>query len=432
MILCIDIDAFFVSVEQALNPLLKGKAVIVGGVPSQRGVVASASYEARRFGIKAGMPLSHAYRLYPHAVFLGGNFRNYQHFSAQFHEILNHYSPAVEMTSLDEAFLDIRGTKRLFGEPVELGCRIKSKIKEQLDLPTTVGIARTRTIAKIAADQAKPDGLACILKENELTFLKPLPVNVLPGIGPKNFEVLKNLNIKTVEDFLKTPSWVLSLALGIQSRWIRLIISTPMEESIICSDSSPGPTTGGFTPDTNPGKSDKLSDQPHFLTGRVKSVSRETTFEEDTLDLDFIKATIYYLLERACFSLRQIHRQAQRVEIKVRFSDFKTVSTQTKIPATHIQQTIYPVALKLFRSLLTDRKRIRLVGVSLSNLTGGTAQSSLFDRRAEKLIELNCALDQARGRFGYGSLFTARTFCLRDHYHEDHDGYVLHTPSLSQ
>jgi len=300
MILCIDIDAFFVSVEQALNPHLKGKPVIVGGVPSQRGVVASASYEARRYGIKAGMPLSHAYRLCPQAIFLHGNFRNYKAYSEKFYEILTHYSPIVEMASLDEAFLDIKGTKRLFGEPEELGQKLKNEIREKLSIPTTIGIARTRTIAKIAVDAAKPDGLFVIYKDNELPFLKPLPVDVLPGIGPKNFEILNHLNIKTVEDFLKTPSWILNLALGVHSQSIRFLIQ------------------GG----------------DYKFIPKTKSVSRETTFEEDTLDLDFIEATIYYLLERACCTLRAENLLAQKLTAKVRFSDQLSAEPLSGHPAT--------------------------------------------------------------------------------------------------
>lgn len=430
MILCIDIDAFFVSVEQALNPHLRGKPVIVGGQPNERGVVASASYEARRYGVRAGMPLSHAHRLCPQAIFLYGNYRNYETYSEKFYEILTHYSPTVEMTSLDEAFLDIKGTQRLFGEPQILGQKLKSKIQEKLSIPTTIGIARNRTIAKIAADHAKPDGLLFIPRGSEQQFILPLSVDVLPGIGPKNLEVLNRLGISKVEDFLKTPSWILNLALGVQARLIRFLIQggdyrTPLEmptnnaESI--KSTSPVTTT-----------SHGLSNRPAFLTGQAKSVSRETTFAEDTLDLEFVESLIYYLLERACHALRAENLLAQKATVKVRFSDFKTVLTQKKISATNCQQIIFPVAKHLLRSLLKERKRIRLVGVNLSNLISETNQYLLFDKRIERLNHLNLALDRVRIRYGFGSVLAGKIMVLQDCYTKDNNGYILHTPSLSQ
>ncbi len=398
MILCIDIDAFFVSVEQALNPHLRGKPVIVGGLPSQRGVVASASYEARRYGIKAGMPLSHAYRLCPRAIFLRGSFHNYEAYSAQFYEILTHYSPLVEMASLDEAFLDIRGTKRLFGEPEELARKIKSEIRERLSLPTTIGIASNRTIAKIATDYAKPDGLIVIPQGKEIEFLSPLPVGVLPGIGPKNFEILNCLGIEKVEDFLRTPPSILNLALGSQARIINFLIY------------------GG----------------DYKYLPKTRSVSRETTFNEDTLDLDFVEAMVYYLLERACHQIRSENLLGRTISVKIRFSDFKTVSTQRKIFPTNCQQIIFPVARTLLHSLLKERKRIRLVGVNISELIPANNQKTLFDKKTEKLKLLNSALDRIRKRFGFSSVFSARVLRLKDHYQENTDGYILHTPSLSQ
>ena len=398
MYICIDLDAFFVSVEQALDPSLLHKPVIVGGLPQERGVVASASYEARKFGIRSGMPTSLAYRLCPRAIFLRGNFQHYRLYSNRFHGIISSYSPEVNMVSIDEAYINTAGTQRLFGTPLELAHKMKTKIKEILNIPSSVGIARTRVFSKIACEQSKPNGTIAVSQKDEIPFLTPLGVHVLPGIGPKNVAVLKNLNINTVQELLKTPDWILETALGSYYKILKFFIQGGDYQ---CSDT-------------------------------MKSISRETTLHEDTLNRDLIYALLFYLTERACSTLRKKKLLARTVTVKTRFSDFKTISRRTKIPACNAQQIIFEFGAKILEESLKEKKRIRLIGIALSGFDYDGLQSSMFMLKEERLNRLNYALDKARNRFGFNALFAANTTVLKKHFKNSEHGYTLHTPSLSQ
>ncbi len=398
MYLCADLDAFFVSVEQVLNPSIKGKPVIVGGLPEERGVVASASYEAREFGIHSGMPTARAHRLCPHALFLKGNFEHYTLYSERFYEILSSFSPDITMASIDEAYLNIKGTKRLFGPPPVLAQKLKTAIKTNLHIPVSIGIARTKVFSKIACDQSKPDGLLNITPAKETQFLAPLAVSALPGIGPKHVEILRNLNITTIQELLETPDWVLYVALGNYSKVIKFLI------------------TGGDI----------------IGYDRVKSISRETTFPEDTIDKDFLRALLYYLIERGCTTLRKKKLRARTVTVKVRFSDFKTVSKRTTILPSNAQQKFFKHSTHILDDLLQEKKRVRLIGIALSQLQYDGLQPSLFGVREERLNRLNCAVDRARNKYGFNVLFPANTVVLKRHFKKAQNGYTLHTPSLSQ
>jgi DNA polymerase-4 len=398
MYLCIDLDAFFVSVEQALNPSLAGKPVVVGGLPQERGVVASASYEARKFGIHSGMPTSLAYRLCPQAIFLKGKFRYYQAYSQRFHEIINSYSPDVDMVSIDEAYIDTRGTGRLFGAPLEVASKLKNQIKYILNIPSSIGIARTKVFSKIACEQSKPDGTLVISKEKEIAFLSPLSVSVLPGIGPKHVEILNNLNIHTVKELIQTPNWIAETALGNYYKILQFFIH------------------GG--------------DYQSFDT--VKSISRETTLHEDTINRDLICALFYYLTERACSTLRKKKLLARTLTVKIRFSDFKTISKRTKMPSGCAQQIIFELGIRLLQEILKERKRVRLIGVALSGFEHDGLQPSIFKLKEERLHRLNNALDMVRNKFGFNSLFAANTIILKRNFEDTKHGYTLHTPSLSQ
>ncbi|MBE0433998.1 DNA polymerase IV [candidate division WOR-3 bacterium] len=398
MYLCIDLDAFFVSVEQALDPSLAGKPVIVGGLPQERGVVASASYEARKFGVHSGMPTSLAYRLCPRAIFLRGNFQNYRLYSSRFHEIICTYSPNVDMVSIDEAYINVAGTQRLFGPPLEIAGKMKSDIKKILNIPSSIGIARTRVFSKVACEQAKPGGTLAVPKKDEMAFLAPLGVNVLPGIGPKNAGILKNLNINTVEELIRTPDWILETALGSYYKILKFFIQ------------------GG----------------DYKCTDTMKSISRETTLDEDTMNQDLIYALLYYLTERACSTLRKKRRLAKTLTVKTRFSDFKTVSRRSTMPAGNAQQVMFETGARILAETLKEKKRIRLIGVALSGFEYDGLRSSMFMLREERLNRLNGALDRVRGKFGFNSLFAANTTVLKKHFGNNNDGYTLHTPSLSQ
>lgn len=398
MFLCVDLDAFFVSVEQALNPSLIGKPVVVGGLPTQRGVIASASYEARKFGLHSGMPTAQAYRLCPQAIFLRGNFRHYQWYSMMFYEIINSYSPEVNIASIDEAYINIKGTERLFGPPMTLAQKLKTEIKTKLNISASTGIARTKVFAKIVCDRSKPNGMLVILPGDEIKFLSPLAVNVLPGIGPRHLEILRNLNINTVRELIKTPDWVLHTALGNYYKTIKFFIYG-----------------GDFV-----------------FRDCVKSISRETTLPEDTIDKALVYALFYYLIERGCNTLRERKLVAKTLTAKIRFSDFKTVSKRTTIPSTNAQQRIFKYGSSILENLLKERKRVRLVGITLSRFGYDGLQPSMFAVKEERLNRLNYALDSVRDKFGFNSLFPANTITMKKHYKETGDGYTLHTPSLSR
>ncbi|KPK64141.1 hypothetical protein AMJ83_03865 [candidate division WOR_3 bacterium SM23_42] len=398
MFLCIDLDAFFVSVEQALNPSLTGKPVIVGGLPQERGVVASASYEARKFGIHSGMPTSLAYRLCPQAIFLKGKFQYYQLYSRQFHQIISSYSPDIDMVSIDEAYINARGTQRLFGTPLELACTLRSNIKNILKIPSSVGIARTKVFSKIACEQSKPNGTLAVPVKDETKFLSPLNVGVLPGIGPKHVEILHNLNINTVEELIKTPDWIVETALGNYYKILKFFIHGGDYQSV----------------DT------------------MKSISRETTLHEDTINRELIYALLYYLTERACNTLRKKKRIAKTLTVKIRFSDFKTISRRTKIPAGNAQQIIFKLGTRILEEMLKEKKRVRLIGIALSGLEKDGLQPSMFRLKEERLNRLNSALDRVRNKFGFNSLSAANSIILKRSFEDTKNGYTLHTPSLSQ
>ncbi|MCX7995240.1 MAG: DNA polymerase IV [candidate division WOR-3 bacterium] len=376
MYLCVDLDAFFVSVERVFNPRLRGKPVVVGALPGERGVVASASYEARSYGIKSGIPVSRAYKLCPHAIFIRPDFRKYEAFSEKFKEILYHYSPVVEKVSIDEAFVDIRGTERLFGPPLNLACSLKKEIRETLKLPCSIGIARTKVIAKIVCDRSKPDGLLMVEPEQEKWFLFSLPVDVLPGIGPKSVEILRNLNINNVKDFFQTPDWILEAALGRGYRLIKSFISG-----------------GDFQ-----------------ILNTMKSMSHETTLTEDTRDWELITGVFYQLLESLCQRLRQNRLVARVCTIKIRFSDFKTITRRVVLTSgTNSQQKIYRFCMPVLQKMLKENKRVRLIGLSFSRFQNEGLQPSIFYGSEDRLNRFNLALDSARARFGSGAIFSANT-----------------------
>ena len=382
MFLCIDLDAFFVSVEQALNPNLIGKPVIVGGLPSERGVVASASYEARKFGIHSGMPTAQAHKLCPDAVFLRSNFHYYEKYSSKFYEILHSYSPEVNMVSIDEAYLNIKGTERLFGPPLILAQKLKTGIKKKLDIPASIGIARTRVFAKICCNRAKPNGILLVLPKDEIAFLSPLSVDVMPGIGPKHLEVLKNLNINTVQELIKASDWVLETALGNYYKILKFFIS------------------GG----------------DYEFHDSMKSISRETTMAEDTINKEIIYALFLYLTERGCNTLREEGLLAKTLTIKVRFSDFKTITKRTKMAANNAQQIIFEYGARVLEELLKEKKRVRLIGIALSGFEYDGLQPSMFLAKEDRLSQLNYALDKTREKFGFDCLLTANTSNLKEHF----------------
>jgi len=399
----IDLDAFFVSVEQALNPALQGKPVVVGGRPDQRGVVASASYEARAFGLHAGMPLTTACRLCPQATFIAGSFPKYRDTSQKFMAILADFSPYAEPVSLDEAYLDVTGFESIYGSIEQMALAIKQRIKDELGLCGSAGIASCKVVAKVASELSKPDGLLEVTAGEERSFLAPLPIAKLPGIGKKTERILNGLGIHTIGELSIMPLAALKSHFGASGellhRYARGIDTSKVE-------SHPA----------------------------AKSISRETTFGKDTRDQSLLKGTLRYLSERVGSELRQRGKQARCVTLKLRYTDFTTITRRhTLRQGTDADQTISDIGLKLLKRALSQEKQlVRLIGIGVSNLVEPGRQLDMYDSSAQTLEQLNRAIDRIRKKYGFTAIQTGQTLLLKDIFPPSEEGYTLHTPSLSQ
>jgi DNA polymerase-4 len=376
-ILHIDLDAFFVSVEQALNPKLKGKPVIVGGDPERRGVVSSASYEAREFGIHAGMPLSQARRLCPQATFIQANFPRYRDASAKFMEVLADFSPYIEPLGIDEAYLDATGCDEPYGSPGKLALAIKERIHKELKLTASVGIATGKVIAKIASDLSKPDGLLEIAPGEERDFLNPLPVAKLPGVGKKTEQALKHMGISTIGELASLPLGAVKEHFGkfgiAVHRYAKGIDGRRVE-----------------------------------APGESKSISQQITFAQDSLDRHFLEANLRHMCQEVGAELRCRDKQARCVTLRLRYADFKTITRQATLKAaSNSNQIIFAAALQLLNRVLVQKgKPIRLIGVKASNLVGREKQLDMFDSRVERLEKLNKAIDQIHRKYGQTAIKT--------------------------
>ena len=367
----IDLDAFFVSVEQALSPELKGKPVIVGGDPERRGVVASASYEARPFGIHAGMPLSKARRLCPQAIFIKANFSRYRDSSAKFMEILADFSPDIEPLGLDEAYLDVTGCEEPYGSPRKLALAIKERINKELKITASVGIATCKVVAKIASDLCKPDGLLEIAQGEEQAFLNSLPIAKLPGVGEKTEQSLKEMGITTIGELALLPLDKIERQFG---------------------------AMGALLHSYARGIDEREVEAP----GEAKSISQELTFARDTLDRDFLEANLHNLCQEVCQELRSQNKSTKCVAIKLRYTDFKTITRQVTLQeASDVTRVIFATAQQLLsKTLAKQGKPIRLIGIRVSNLVGGETQLPMFDPRVAKFGHLDQAVDRIRKKYG--------------------------------
>lgn len=367
----IDLDAFFVSVEQALNPELKGKPMIVGVDPERRGVVASASYEARRFGIHAGMPLSRARRLCSQAILIKANFARYRDASNRFMEILADFSPDIEPLGLDEAYLDVTGCTEPYGSPRQLALTIKERVNRELKITASVGIASCKVVAKIASDLCKPDGLLEVAPGEERAFLTPLPIARLPGVGEKTEQALKAMRVTTIGELASLSLETVRRALG---------------------------ATGAMLHSYARGIDDRQVEAP----GEAKSISQELTLAHDTLDSNFLEATLHSLCQEVCQELRSQNKRAKCVSIKLRYADFKTVARQvTLAEASSVTQVISAEAQQLLTKALAERgKRVRLIGTRVSSLVGEEQQLPMFDSKVEEPQRLDRAIDRIRRKYG--------------------------------
>ena len=382
-ILHIDMDAFFASVERLLDPALEGRPVIVGGDPGSRGVVAAASYEARAFGVRSAMPLARAGKLCPHAVYLPGNFAAYTHYSRLARGILGEYTPLVEPAGIDEAYLDLTGCRLAFGEPADVAREIRRRIRDELGLPASAGLSTAKVVSKVASEVAKPDGFREVPPGGELSFLAPLPVEALPGVGPVCRGSLRDMGIRTVGELSLLPVEALESLLG---SWGRVLHEHA-----------------------------RGIDRRRLEERRApKSISRETTYKTDTIDYPMVRSTLLLLSEKCCLALRAEGLAVTRVAVKLRHSDFNTyMKFRTLSVPTDQEQAIYRIACELFERLLDRGVRIRLVGVALSELVGAGCQGELFPGRAGRgslgMDRLNDSVDTIRHRYGFSAIVRGST-----------------------
>jgi len=403
-IMHIDLDAFFVSVEQAHNPKLKGKPVIVGGKPEERGVVAASSYEAREFGIHSGMSLQRAYKLCPQAIFIEGGIHKYLDTSLKFMAILMSFSPLIEPVGIDEAFLDVTGFESLHGSTREMGEKIRRRVKKELKVNASVGIAGGKIVAKVASEKAKPDGLLEVPPGTDAQFLSPLAIGDMPGIGRKTEATLRGIGIDTIGKLAKLPPDTLKSYFGVTGRVLYRFARG-------------------------------IDDSRVELPPEAKSISRETTFSVDSHDRSLIEATLRYLSERVGRKLRERNKQARTITVKVRGADFSTATRRRTLgTATDADQMIFKTGLDLLnRELKIQRQAIRLIGIGVSHLGETGRQLDMLDNTAAKLEQLNKAVDKIRKKYGFTSIQTGRTCRLKDIFPgDDNRGYTLHTPSLSR
>jgi len=374
-ILHVDMDAFFVSVELLERPELRGKPVIVGGQPNQRGVVTAASYEARKYGVHSAMPLRTAGRLCPHGVYLDGHHEKYSEWSDRVAALLAKFSPTVEMVSIDEAYLDLAGTERLHGPPFAAADKLLRLITRSTGLPCSGGLAATRLVAKVASDQAKPRGLLYVAPGAEARFLAPLAVRKIPGIGKVTERALGALSITTVEQLAAYQQDKLEEIFG---QW-----GTALYRKARGGDS-----------------------YEFLIDAEPKSISHNHTFSEDTDDATALSAVLSHLSQKACKRLREAGLATRTLTLTIRYKGFDTYTrAKTLAEPACLDGDIFAVMQKLFQQHRNPSRKVRLLGVSLSGLTHGDGQLDLLDaERRSKLNKLTSATDKLRDRFGFGSV----------------------------
>jgi len=368
-----DLDSFFVSVEILKNPSLKGKPVIVGG-HNERGIVTTCTYEARKFGVHSAMPMKTAMRLCPQAIVLSGTYSEYSRYSHWVTQIIASKAPLFEKASVDEFYIDLHGMDRFF-DPLKWTIDLRELITNETGLPISFGIAKNKMVAKMATNEAKPNGYLQVPLGKEKEFLAPLEVNKIPGVGEQAEKILNYHKIKLIRDIHNTTPENLERLLG---KW-----------GYELWNKSQGDHTSVIKEYREP-----------------KSISKENTFEENVYDIEFLMSEIVRMTEKICFDLRREAKVAGCVTIKLRYPDFETTSRQASIPFTSADDEIIPVAKTLFHQLYKKGKSIRLLGVRLSNFSNDALQANLF-HDTEKKNTLYKALDDVKNRFGKSSVMRA-------------------------
>lgn len=393
----VDMDAFFVSVEELSNPELKGKAVVVGGQRDERGVVSAASYAARKFGVHSAMPLRTAAKLCPHAIFLDGHPDLYREYSSKAAVVLQDFSPAVEMASIDEAYLDMSGTEKLHGPPMRSAHKLHGKMKERTGLNCSIGIGSSRLMAKICSDQAKPNGVLYVLPGQEQRFLAPLDVGKIPGVGKVTKAHLNQMGIVRIGDLLQVEESLLEENFG---KW--------------------GPALAGKA---------RGEDAGAWFAGEVgeewqaKSISHEHTFGQDTRDRERLESTLARLSEMVGRRVREQGFHARTLQLKLRYSDFTTITRAHSLATpTSVDTEIFATTRKLFLDHWEAGRAVRLLGVQASNFEDAPEQLELLqgDNRGKWARALS-ASDRLRDKYGESAVFLAKGMrgAFRERVHEN-------------
>ncbi len=365
-----DLDAFFVSVECINDPSLKGKPLIVGG-SRDRGVVAACSYEARKFGVHSAMPMKKALQLCPQAVLLKGSRSDYSKYSRMVTQIISDRAPLFEKASIDEFYIDISGMEKYY-KPYEWTINLREEIIRETGLNISFGLGVNKMIAKIATDEAKPNGYLIVPPGKEMEFLAPLKVNKIPGVGEHTYRALLDMGIEYIRDITNTDPLLLENRLG--KYGLELVQKAKgIHHGIV---------------------------EPYH---EAKSVSTENTFDENTGDMEFLMSELVRMTEKVAFELRDDNKTAGVIAVKIRYPDFETTSRQTTIPYTFYDDELIPVAKDLFHKLYRKGEKIRLLGVRLSELTSHAVQTNLFSDK-EKKSGLYKAIDSVKNKFGKGSI----------------------------
>jgi len=374
----VDLDAFFASVEELLNPSLCGKPLIVGGSPDSRGVVCSASYPARKYGVRSAMPVAQAVRLCPHAIVVPARHNEYGKHSSAVMKVLAQFSPSMEQVSIDEAFLDVTGCESLWGPVAKMGRLIQKRVRDECHLPVSLGIASSKLVAKIACDEGKPKGMVIVEPGTEETFLAPMPIERMWGVGRVTGEALRELGADTIGDLANMGENALVSRFGDHGR--------ALYRNALGIDSI-----------------------PIRMSRERRSISQERTFSHDVSDGDELQRHLLSMSERVASRLRRRQLVAMPVKIKMRTSDFVTQTRQARIEQpTDQSQTIYQQSDALLQRHWTRGQPLRLLGVGVSGLLEGSGyQLSLFSDSDQRQIRLSEALDEIREKYGSSSIVRA-------------------------
>jgi len=360
-----DLDTFFVSVERLERSDLAGKPIIVGSL-SDRGVVAACSYESRRFGVHSAMPMKLALRLCPEAVVIRGDMDRYSYYSRMVTDIIAEEAPVYEKASIDEHYLDITGMDRFFGCNQWMH-ELRQRIIRETGLPISFGLSINKTVAKIATGEAKPNGEKDVPYPLVKPFLAPLSIARIPGVGDKTFRLLRSMGVVTIDTLSNIPPEMMERVLGSNGIMIWR-------------------------------KANGIDNAPVEPYTEAKSISTETTFEQDTIDMEMLRSKLVRMTEKLCYELRRDERLASIITVKLRYSDFNTYTMQKQIPYTSLDHKVRPVVEALFEKLYQRRLLIRLIGVKVSGLIQGTQQLDLFEDTSE-MVRLYQSLDYLRHRF---------------------------------